>query len=260
LLAQIREYRPDVLYVFSGVPVDSTLLQQARKWVRQLVCQWSCPIVPNYPYDLYDLIVSAAAHQVEWFRSQGWKSEYLKLAFDDRVLDRVNTNGPRSGAVFIGSISNNHSRRLKLLEFLAQHIDFDFYAPGLKHVPEDSALVRCYRGQANGLEMYRRYAGAKIALHSQIDVSGRFGGAKRLYEATGAGALLITDMKDHLGDLFKVGNEVVAYNDPADCLEKIQYYLAHEHERTTIAKAGQERTLREHTYEHRMVELLEILG
>jgi len=34
----------------------------------------------------------------------------------------------------------------------------------------------------------------------------------RLYEATGAVFLLITDQKDNLGELFEVGKEVLAYN------------------------------------------------
>ena len=35
----------------------------------------------------------------------------------------------------------------------------------------------------------------------------------RLFEATGCGAMLITDAKQNLGDLFSVGVEIVAYRD-----------------------------------------------
>jgi spore maturation protein CgeB len=59
--------------------------------------------------------------------------------------------------------------------------------------------------------------------------------------------------------LFEAGKEVIVYDSTEECAELIRYYLQHEKERTRIARAGQERTLKEHTYYHRMQELLDIL-
>lgn len=81
-----------------------------------------------------------------------------------------------------------------------------------------------------------------------------------LFEATGIGSLLVTDFKSNLNELFEVGKEVVAYENAEDCIEKIRYYLDHESERAAIAASGQQRTLKEHTYFHRMQQLLEILN
>jgi spore maturation protein CgeB len=81
----------------------------------------------------------------------------------------------------------------------------------------------------------------------------------RLYEATGVGTLLITDYKDNLHTLFEPGSEVIAYNSAEECVELVTYYLAHEEERQAIARAGQQRTLREHSYLHRMQELVNIV-
>jgi len=52
---------------------------------------------------------------------------------------------------------------------------------------------------------------------------------------------------------------VVPYKSPEECSELIKYYLEHEDERLAIARAGQERTLSEHTWFHRMKELTDIL-
>jgi spore maturation protein CgeB len=81
----------------------------------------------------------------------------------------------------------------------------------------------------------------------------------RLFEATGVGALLITDNKDNLGELFEVGKEVVSYSTPEEASELICYYLNHPDEAAAIARAGQERTLKEHTYENRIKELIPVL-
>jgi spore maturation protein CgeB len=81
----------------------------------------------------------------------------------------------------------------------------------------------------------------------------------RLFEATGVGTLLVTDWKKNLHEMFEPGKEVVSYHTPEECIEKIQYYLEHEDEREEIARAGQQRTLRDHTYYQRMQELVDIV-
>jgi len=73
------------------------------------------------------------------------------------------------------------------------------------------------------------------------------------------GTLLITDWKANLREMFEPGRDVIAYHTFEECAELIKYYLEHEKEREAIAKAGQQRTLREHTYYHRVRELLDIL-
>ena len=60
----------------------------------------------------------------------------------------------------------------------------------------------------------------------------------------------------NLNDLFKVGKEVIEYTDTKDLVKKIKYYLDHEDERIKIARAGQTRTLKEHSYENRMREII----
>jgi spore maturation protein CgeB len=81
----------------------------------------------------------------------------------------------------------------------------------------------------------------------------------RLYEATGMGALLLTDWKDDLGDIFETDREVVTYRSPEECAEKARYYLDHPDERAAIAEAGQRRTLRDHTWLKRMEEFVGIV-
>jgi len=107
--------------------------------------------------------------------------------------------------------------------------------------------------------MYRILAESQIGLNRHIDLSERFANNMRLFEATGVGTLLLTDWKDNLHELFEVGKEVVAYRTPQECAELVKHYLEHDGERRAVAKAGQERTLRDHTYQQRMKELADIV-
>jgi spore maturation protein CgeB len=59
--------------------------------------------------------------------------------------------------------------------------------------------------------------------------------------------------------MFELDKEVIAYRTREECAEMIQYYLEHEDERKQIARAGQQRTLRDHTYYQRMQELVVIV-
>jgi spore maturation protein CgeB len=43
-------------------------------------------------------------------------------------------------------------------------------------------------------------------------------------------------------------------------IEQIRYYLAHEDQRASVAHAGYERTMREHTYVHRFTDILKQVG
>jgi spore maturation protein CgeB len=74
------------------------------------------------------------------------------------------------------------------------------------------------------------------------------------------GALLVTDGKPNLHEMFEPGREVAAYNSPAECLELVRHFLDNEDERARMSRAGQERTLRDHTYATRMRELVDIVS
>ena len=63
---------------------------------------------------------------------------------------------------------------------------------------------------------------------------------------------LLTCHQEH----FKAGEELEVFRDRAELLEKVDYYLANQDKAKAIARAGQERAYAEHTYEHRLGELI----
>ncbi len=82
----------------------------------------------------------------------------------------------------------------------------------------------------------------------------------RTFEVPACGGFLLTGDADNLRDYYRDGKEIVIYKDKNDMIEKCKYYLAHTEERQNIAKAGYERTMREHTYEQRFREIFKALG
>ena len=56
------------------------------------------------------------------------------------------------------------------------------------------------------------------------------------------------------------GEEVVTYDSPQDVVKKVVYFLGHQEERERIARAGQRRVFRDHTFVHRFRELITMLS
>jgi hypothetical protein len=187
------------------------------------------------------------------------RSEYFRIGFEPAVLKRVGDRARRWGCTFVGGISASHYRGTALLTQVAETGLVDFFGYGKNTLRAGSPIAARHHGERWGLDMYRTLGESRITINRHIDVAERYANNMRLYEATGMGAMLLTDAKDNLGELFEVGREVVAYGSADEAVELVRYYAEHDEERERIAQAGQARTLREHTYELRMKELVEIL-
>jgi hypothetical protein len=269
--AQIRAFGADVVYCQDLSALEPGDLAALRGEGRLVVGQIASPL-PDDPGRLhaYDLLISSFPHYVERFRAMGIDAEYLRIAFDERVLERVRAEGVdpspaapgRSGTVFVGGVNPHvHAGGVALLErVLGAGADLSVYGYGADQLEPGSSVREAWRGEAWGLEMYAILARAAIALNRHIGVAEGVANNMRLYEATGMGALLVTEAAPNLADLFVPGEEVVAYRDVDDLIDLLRRLSADDGRRREIAERGQRRTLREHTYARRMAELAELLG
>ena len=153
-----------------------------------------------------------------------------------------------------------HKDRIDLLDKLCREIDsIKIWTPDIHQFSKNSPIRKAYVGEVWGRSMFQILHNSKITINHHGSIP-PYANNMRLYEATGVGTLLITDWKKNITDMFEPDKEIVVYRTPEECAELVQYYLDHDKEREKIAKAGQERTIREHTYHQRMEELIEIVG
>lgn len=259
LIAQVKHYRPDVLHIQNMSGTSTAFLREIRPYVRLITGQIASPIPPKANFSEYDLVLSSFPHFVKTFRHEGLTSEYFNLGFEPRILAKLQKKPNNYSVVFVGGLSISHSERIQFLETVAASCPLDIWGYGIDSLNRKSSLHTKHHGKAWAVEMYNILSSSQIALNHHINVAENYANNMRLYEATGIGTLLITDHKDNLHTLFEPGKEVIAYRCAEECAELITYYLEHEEERETIAKAGQARTLREHTYFHRMQEFVDIV-
>lgn len=256
---QVKATRPDVLYCQDLWFLPPQKLAELRPYVKLIVGQIASPLPPEAYLKGYDLILTSFPHFVPRLRAMGVASEYFRIGFDTRVLELLGTVEQDIAASFVGGISRHHGKALPMLEYLARSTPIEFFGYGAGGLNRASPIVARHHGEVWGLDMYRALARSRVTLNRHINVAENNANNMRLYEATGVGALLITDRKDNLGELFEVDKEVIAYSTPEEAAELIRYYIAHPDEASEIARAGQARTLREHTYQRRMEELVPVL-
>jgi len=256
---QIKRIKPDVLYVQELNIFTNVFLKYLKRYVRLLVGQVACLVSPRRDFSAYDLMISSLPHYVDRFREKGIDSEYLLLAFEQRILEHLAGNDESYNVSFVGGYSKAHQEGSELFEDLCSNTKVDFWGYGVKNLLETSPILSNYHGQAWGMDMYNILHNSKISLNRHISCAKDYANNMRLFEATGAGSCLLTDLKSNLGHIFDIDKEVIAYKNKDELLEKTRYLLSHDEERNAIAKAGQKRTLAEHTYKHRMEELVEIL-
>jgi spore maturation protein CgeB len=255
--AQIEEFDPDVIFSAEVLQFPASFLRRV-KGRRQIIGECAYPIPDNLDLSAYDTMVSAVPHFVRRFAAAGIPSALWHHGFEPSVLKHLGAPPPAEGVVFIGSVTRHHSQRRELLERVAESLPVRFFG-STAFLPLGSPLRGRFQPPLWGYAMYGEIGRARIALNIHINMASKYAANVRLYEATGMGTLLLTDWKENLHELFEIGKEVVTFRSAGECVDLAQYYLAHEEERVAIARAGQLRTLRDHTYLLRAQQLVELI-
>ncbi len=107
------------------------------------------------------------------------------------------------------------------------------------------------------------YSKININLHSSmwhwdINPNGDFLNP-RVYEILACGGFQLVDRRKYMDGVFEDGKDLVVFDTVDDLRKKIKYYLANEEERLSIAAHGRETVVKNHTYERRIREMMNII-
>ncbi|OGY18510.1 MAG: hypothetical protein A2900_03380 [Candidatus Chisholmbacteria bacterium RIFCSPLOWO2_01_FULL_50_28] len=261
---EVRLQKPDIVLV-------RNVKLFPPEWIRKIKQATRIGVVGQIAYSFdkfawlreYDLVISSLPNLVRYMEKRGIRARYMAHAFYKRILKKVKKQKKQHAVVFVGGFTTAHLDEIRVMEEIVRKVPMKIWGYGVKKLlPSTSPLMKYYQGEAWGLRMFNIYHNAKIVFNRHGDVAPVkkiYANNHRLFEATGAGAMLLTDAKDNLKEFFRVGREAVTYKDADDAVRKINYFLSHEGERKKIAKAGQIRTLKDHTYERRMEEFERII-
>ena len=144
------------------------------------------------------------------------------------------------------------TERVRTLNVLAQYFAVDLFTKsdvsGLKN-------VRTHGGVSSLTEMPKIFHLSKINLNMTIKPI-QTGLPLRIFDILGCGGFLMTNFQSELLDFFNIGTDLEAYSSMEELVEKCAYYLEHEDIRKQIAENGYEKVCTNHTYIHRLKEMI----
>lgn len=259
-LQQIEDFRPDCVLMQDLSFFDAATLEFLRRKYL-LVGQCSCPMPAAEKVSKFHTLFTSFPHYVERFKALGVQAHYLPLAFDPRMLSEESTQ-KQFDISFVGGVGKRSHWKAgtEMLERVAGEFreSFVWFGYGRENLVTGSPLIRCYGGPCFGREMYRVYGRSKIVIARHGEVAEGYSNNLRMFEATGMGAMLLTERSKNLNDLFG-SEECDCYEDGDDLIGSLTLHLEDEILRSYTAKNGQARTLKHHTYAHRMKVVSDVL-
>jgi len=253
LLAQIEHHRTEVFYNLDPMRYDSTFVTKLPGCVQKSI-GWRA--APSGSADLtkYDLVVCNFPSILDDWRQKGCRVAYFFPAHDPVMDVYAGARTDDHDLIFIGGFSRHHVKRAEALRAAAS-------APGIRarfHL-EDSRLTRLanslpfipglrfYRHPKEirtiradplyGREAYAAFAKTRIVFNGAVDMAGEDRGNMRCFEATGCGAVLLTDAGRY-PEGFVDGETMVTYSSPRQISELITKLTKDVSWATSIAQAG----------------------
>lgn len=258
MLAQMKAFRPDIVYTESVQAHSEPFLKQAAESCRRIVAWISFPFEKLPDLRHISLVVTSTRDYVKKFRAMGMNSEYMLPAFDSRVAEFMKHEEKSIDFSFVGGLSPVHKNRWEALNYLCRNCEIGIWGYGLPPRPplhkrlfrrdEYSLIRRHHHGEVWGLEMYAILSRSLITFNIHEALLKGDVGNMRMFEATGVGTMLLNDHGGNLSELFEPGVEVVTYKSLPEAVEKYRYYHEHRHEAIAIGKKAQQRTLSSYNY------------
>jgi len=265
MLAALQEYKPDVVFCFAIRPSLISYYERIKSTGAKLVMWY--PDMTERTRDrmwrrnlagVADVLVFSILETAQRYAALApnvlWMPQYFDhhFCFGQQpegvgvfcIPQRLDAELPIYDLCFIGSCDKLRNEWLDKLE---QKYKCRFLRDGITH-----------RTETRGSDMVEVYAQSKIAINIQrrrFINAGDFVTSNRMYNAMGSGAFFLNHHVAKLDLVFEEELHCAMHDDTFDGLcAKIDYYLAHKHEREAIARNGQLEVLTFHTLEQRVKE------
>ncbi len=145
--------------------------------------------------------------------------------------------------------------RLRLLKALSERFPVELYTGS-----DTTALPRIHnRGLAHThSEMPKIFRLSRINLNMTAK-SIKTALPLRIWDILACGGFVLTNYQSEIPEYFEIGTDLETYSSQEELLEKCQYYLSHEAERTQIALNGYQKAQQYHQLEGRLAEMVRMI-
>ncbi|NOU90921.1 glycosyltransferase [Paenibacillus sp. LMG 31460] len=277
VVATATLYTPDVILVLNGVSLPLEQVDELRQrgfrtavWFTDdpYYTDWTVGIAPHY-----DHVFTLELNCVSLYQSIGCTNVYyLPFAVNPKAFYPIVAQSSfQTDICFIGTAFWN---RVRYIDQIAHYLKgkrtllSGWWWDRLHQYQLLSSSIRLGNWLTPG-DTSRYYNGAKIVinLHRPIDDETNRNSMllqacsvnPRTFEISGCSTLQLVDARSEVSRMYVPNQEIVIYSSPEELVYLLDYYLNHEEERREIAFKAYNRTLRQHTYAHRLDQMMSIL-
>jgi spore maturation protein CgeB len=264
-----EDFAPDVVVVFGQSPVRAGALAQmrARRDIRavhvwQDAMTFMNPVVIG-ALPIYDLVASYSRSAVEWIHRLGAiRVEWVPLAADPHMHAPMD-GGDGASVADVAFIGQWRPERAEAVEAILREMpEADVKIWGLdwtRRARDNPALRRAWQGP--GLyeqDMSRTIRSCKANLNI-IDRTNFPAANMRFFELPCAGGFQISSACPEMDAQFRDRESVAYFRSTEELVETVRFALGDEPRRREIAESGHRLVLKEHTYAHRVRQLIDLL-
>ncbi len=270
---QVKRFTPDIMWIGSMFNYFGDYLGQLKPYCEKIFAWTACPMPKTLDLSYIDCMLTSHANYQSYFKKLGKDAEILLPSFNEEILPALSNESRNIDCSFIGGLSWAHIERIKTIEKLAKQTPIQVWSEYPKLISRGIIEPKFWKAYLSlksikskiqpsvwGMDMYRTLAMSKITINVHAEVASGLAGNMRMFEATGMGALLITEDAPNIGELYEPGKEVITYKSIEDLVDIINYYIEHPQERELISQAGQAKTLKDHSTIKRSKELMGIFS
>ncbi len=263
-----------ILYTKDELPAD--VIAGFKKYTK--IVQWyPDPVIPDWlpPYvKVPDIFFTMSEGLLDELRQYNSSVHFLSQAFSPSFF-RINEISNRdiksysTDVTFVGNLGSKPwylQRRDYLQAVIRNGFKLKWWGPRLPRKFATLPLILGKLGRSYGGKFVWGEEHAKICRLSKIYLAFdavphvRKSMSERIYIAVGCGAFYMCHHVDGIEEVLEPGKEIVTFQSEEEMIDMIKYYLQHDELREKIAKAGQKRVLKDHTYEIRIRQMFEIIN
>lgn len=257
----IRTFKPDVLFIREPCHTDGRLWDRFREHCL-IVSFMGCTTLDPWNWNTHrnDLIFTLTDEYRNFFNAEGVESHLFSYGIDERLATEVGDATKKYDCTFVGYLGVLDQRvKTKLMEFIAQNVDFKWWGIRGPEIGENSALYKTWQGPVAGIDMFRIYKQSRIVVNEYPEMAVSKNVNMRTMEVLNVGSFLLTRAASNIEWLEEAG-ALVTFRSPEDCLNKIKHYLADDVAREKIAAQGLRTALEHFNYRDITRGVMEIIS
>lgn len=207
------------------------------------------------------IVTNSESQLLHWKNiSPNNKITYPLSGCDNDYNNFTLNKNPKYDVTFIGSLDEDiYKFRIKhLIKIKEFNLNIWSSSKNVDKLLKKHNLLKFYRGGCNRLESFQIYNNSKIVLNFQHIESMSDGGNLSLFEIPFSKGFQITNVCNE--NYFTIDKEIIIFNDYNDLKNKINLFLRDIKRRENIIKKAFIKCMKDHTYEKRFKEFLNIIN